>query len=56
MVVRNDAEMRLYYERKVKEGKNKMLVMNAVRNKVVHRIFAVIKRDSPFVPLAKHAA
>lgn len=56
LVVRNDVEMRLYYERKVKEGKNKMLVMNAVRNKVVQRIFAVIKRDSPFVSLAKHAA
>jgi transposase len=56
LVVRNDTEMRLYYERKVKEGKNKMLVLNAIRNKVIQRIFAVIKRGSPFVPLAKYAA
>lgn len=56
LAVRNDIEMKLYYERKVEEGKNKMLVMNAVRNKVLQRIFAVVKRDSPFVPLAKHAA
>lgn len=56
LAVRNDTEIKLYYERKVDEGKNKMLVMNAVRNKVLQRIFAVVKRDSPFVPLAKHAA
>ena len=56
LVVRNDAEMKLYYTRKVKEGKNKMLVLNAVRNKVIQRIFAVVKRDSPFVSLSKYAA
>jgi hypothetical protein len=33
-----------------------MLVMNAVRNKVLNRIFAVVKRDTPFVTLAKYAA
>lgn len=56
LVVRNDSEMKVYYNRKVGEGKNKMLVLNAIRNKVVQRIFAVVKRDTPFVPLAKHAA
>jgi len=56
LVVRNDAEMKVYYNRKVGEGKNKMLVLNAIRNKVVQRIFAVVKRDTPFVPLAKHVA
>lgn len=32
-----------YYLRKVSEGKNKMLVLNAVRNKLVSRIFAVVR-------------
>ncbi len=54
--IRYDSEMKLYYERKVTQGKNKMLVLNAIRNKVVQRIFAVVKRDAPFVPLARHVA
>lgn len=36
-------EYRDYYERKVTAGKNKMLVINAIRNKIVHRIFAVVR-------------
>ncbi|WP_185151925.1 IS110 family transposase [Chryseobacterium vaccae] len=39
-----------YYQRKVEQGKNKMSVLNAVRNKLVHRIMAVIKRKQPFLP------
>jgi transposase len=42
-------ELRQYYERKVAEGKNKMSVINAVRNKLVHRIFAVLRDDRNFV-------
>ena len=38
----NDLEMKAYFERKVAEGKNKMSVINAVRNKLIHRVFAVI--------------
>jgi transposase len=41
--IRLDNDLRKYYLRKVGEGKNKMLVLNAVRNKIVHRVFAVIK-------------
>jgi hypothetical protein len=36
-------ELHDYYMRKVGEGKNKMLVLNAVRAKLVLRMFAVIK-------------
>jgi transposase len=38
-------ELKTYYERKVAEGKNKMLVINNVRNKLVLRIFACIRDD-----------
>jgi hypothetical protein len=36
--------MRLYYEKRVQEGKNKMLVINIIRNKVISRVFAAVKR------------
>lgn len=47
--IRFDAEIKAYYIRKVKEGKNKMSVLNAVRNKLVHRIMAVITRKTPYI-------
>lgn len=40
---RNSDEMRIYYERKIAEGKPKMLVLNAVRNKLLQRICACIR-------------
>lgn len=43
-VVSRDVELRSYYQRKVAQGKNKMLVINAVRNKIIHRLCSVIKR------------
>ena len=46
--ISSDQELRIYYHRKVAEGKNKMLVLNAIRNKILHRLFAVIRRETPF--------
>lgn len=43
-----NGELKDYYERKVKEGKNKMAVLNAVRNKIIHRIFACIRDDRKY--------
>ncbi|MRG46248.1 IS110 family transposase, partial [Chitinophaga sp. SYP-B3965] len=37
-----------YYEKRVAEGKNKMSVLNIIRNKLVDRMFAVIKRQTPY--------
>lgn len=36
-------EMKDYFERKVEEGKNKMAVLNAIRNKLVLRVFACVR-------------
>jgi len=44
--IRLDNEFRIYYLRKVEEGKNKMSILNAVRNKIIHRIFALIKNET----------
>ena len=41
-------ELRDYYQRKIAAGKNKMSIINAIRNKIVHRIFAVINRGTAF--------
>ncbi len=46
--LKSNKELRAYFERKVAEGKNKMLVLNAIRNKILHRLLAVIKRNLPF--------
>jgi len=50
--VRHDPQLKAYYDRKVKDGKHHMGVINAVANKLVLRIFAVAKREEPFVKLA----
>jgi transposase len=38
-------DLKAYYERKVDQGKNKMSVINAVRNKLIHRIFACVNQN-----------
>jgi transposase len=43
--VRMNGELRQYYLRKVEQGKNKMAVLNAVRNKIILRIFAIVRND-----------
>lgn len=50
-----DDEIRAYYLRKVAEGKNKMSVINAVRNKLLQRIFAVVRDNRSFVKNYQYA-
>lgn len=47
--LRHDAELRAYYLKKIMEGKNKMSVVNAIRNKLVHRIFAMVRDNRTYV-------
>ena len=47
--IQHDPELKLKYEQKVKEGKAKMCVINIIRAKLLERVFAVIKRQSPYV-------
>jgi transposase len=51
-----DYQMKVYFERKVADGKNKMLVLNNIRCKLISRIFAVINREQPYINTAKFAA
>lgn len=48
--VQREGELRTYFRRKVAEGKKPILVINAIRNKIVHRVCAVIKKGEAFKP------
>ncbi len=49
--VQNDPELRIYYDRKAKEGKEHGVIMNAVKFKLISRVFSVVKRGTPFVKM-----
>lgn len=55
-VITSNPEFRDYYDNKVKEGKNKMAVINAVRSKIALRVVAVINKQSAYVDKYKKAA
>lgn len=59
-VIQNPGDLQDYYLRKVAEGKAKMAVINALRNKLIHRIYAVLQRNEPYelnyVPIHSRAA
>ena len=54
--IQYDSELRQYYKKKREEGKLKMIALNNVRNKLLSRVFAVVKRGTPYVELQKFAA
>ena len=51
-----DPELKEYYFRRQADGKAKMAVINIIRNKLVSRVFAVVKRGTPFVHIKKYMA
>jgi transposase len=48
-------ELKAFYKRKVEAGKNKMSVINAVRNKLISRIFACINNQRKYQKIYKNA-
>jgi uncharacterized DUF497 family protein len=54
--LRVDPELKIYYKRRVDEGKPKMSVINMIRNKMLARVFATVNRGTPFITLSKFAA
>lgn len=47
----NDPEIKLYYKRKKEEGKEHGTIMNAIKFKLITRVFATVKRGTPYVKL-----
>lgn len=54
--IQHDRELKAYYEKRVAEGKPKMVVLNIIRNKLVSRVFSTVKRGTPYVELNQFAA
>ncbi len=46
--VQYDKELTAYYTRKIAQGKKDRIVINNVRNKLIHRIFAVVNNRIPY--------
>ena len=54
--IQHDSELRRYYKKKGEEGKLKMIALNNVRNKLLSRVFEVVKKGTPYVELHRFAA
>ncbi len=54
--IQNNPEMKIYYRRRIEQGKNKMSTINIIRCKLLARIFATVKRQTPYVDTLKYAA
>jgi transposase len=46
--IQHNKELKGYYQRRVAEGKSKMGTLNIIRNKLVDRMFAVVKRQTAY--------
>ncbi len=53
--IQYDKEMKEYYEKRTTEGMKGMSCLNIIRSKIVARMFAVVKRQSPYVELTTAA-
>ena len=49
-------EFKQYFDRKKAEGKNGIIVINAIRNKLLLRVVAVVNKQQPHVDNTKLAA
>lgn len=47
--IQHDPELKAYYLRRIEDGKSKMSTLNIIRNKMLYRMFAIIKRQTPYV-------
>lgn len=52
--VQHDPELKAYYQRKVKQGKAKLSALNAVRAKLVNRVFATVNRGTEYVVIPQY--
>lgn len=51
----HDPDIREYYNRKIGEGKRPGIVINAVKNKLIQRLFCVINRQIPYAKIRNYA-
>lgn len=56
VAIQHNDEIKQYYARRVEQGKSKMGTINVIRNKLLARAFAVVKRGTPYVELYRLAS
>ena len=54
--LRYDHETKEYFKRKTLEGKPEGIVINNLKNKILHRVYAVVNRGTNYVNIRKYAA
>lgn len=54
--VRYNQELKQYYERRIQEGKSKMSTLNIIGSKLISRMFAVIRKQTPYTEQLPAAA
>jgi transposase len=52
--LRFDAETKEYQQRKQADGKADGVIINNLKNKILHRVYAVVNRGTPYVNIRKH--
>ncbi|WP_018344142.1 IS110 family transposase [Cytophaga aurantiaca] len=48
VAIQSNKEITEFYDRKIKQGKAKMNVINAIRNKLIHRVFACVRDNRKY--------
>jgi transposase len=54
--IQHDPDISTYYNKKKAEGKPSGVILNAIKNKIIHRAFAVINRQAPYVKIMRYAS
>ena len=52
--VYHDPQIRAFFQRSLERGKEQPWIYNAIKTKLIKRVFAVVKRGTPYVKLDKH--
>lgn len=47
-LVSEEGELGAFYERKIAKGKEKMVALNALQNKLIHRTFALVRYNKMY--------
>jgi len=52
--INHDPQIRAFFKRSLERGKEEPWIYNAIKTKLVKRVFAVVKRGTPYVKLDNH--
>lgn len=47
--IQHNPEIKVFYQKRLAQGKSKSSTLNIIRNKIISRMFAVIRRQEPYI-------